>query len=218
MSAMVRKKRGCWRILLLVGLLVVALVIAAEQNLSQTMLDMAFARAYSIAVETVNRAVKQVVAGGVSYEDLIVTQMDAQGRVSMLRANTMRMNEIATKTALLAEKELNSIENQYINIPMGAALGIRFLAGYGPRIPVQILPIGAVQTNFDTEFVSAGINQTRHKIFLSLRTTVSLIIPTGSQLVEVNSTVPIAESIIVGEVPDSFVDVSDVEDMLNLVP
>ena len=146
MSAMVRKKRGCWRILLLVGLLVVALVIAAEQNLSQTMLDMAFARAYSIAVETVNRAVKQVVAGGVSYEDLIVTQMDAQGRVSMLRANTMRMNEIATKTALLAEKELNSIENQYINIPMGAALGIRFLAGYGPRIPVQILPIGAVQT------------------------------------------------------------------------
>ncbi len=218
MSAMVRKKRGCWRILLLVGLLVVALVIAAEQNLSQTMLDMAFARAYSIAVETVNRAVKQVVAGGVSYEDLIVTQMDAQGRVSMLRANTMRMNEIATKTALLAEKELNSIENQYINIPMGAALGIRFLAGYGPRIPVQILPIGAVQTNFDTEFVSAGINQTRHKIFLSLRTTVSLIIPTGSQLVEVNSTVPIAESIIVGEVPDSFVDVSDMEDMLNLVP
>ena len=218
MSAMVRKKRGCWRILLLVGLLVVALVIAAEQNLSQTMLDMAFARAYSIAVETVNRAVKQVVAGGVSYEDLIVTQMDAQGRVSMLRANTMRMNEIATKTALLAEKELNSIENQYINIPMGAALGIRFLAGYGPRIPVQILPIGAVQTNFDTEFVSAGINQTRHKIFLSLRTTISLIIPTGSQLVEVNSTVPIAESIIVGEVPDSFVDVSDMEDMLNLVP
>ena len=218
MSAMVRKKRGCWRILLLVGLLVVAVVIAAEQNLSQTMLDMAFARAYSIAVETVNRAVKQVVAGGVSYEDLIVTQMDAQGRVSMLRANTMRMNEIATKTALLAEKELNSIENQYINIPMGAALGIRFLAGYGPRIPVQILPIGAVQTNFDTEFVSAGINQTRHKIFLSLRTTVSLIIPTGSQLVEVNSTVPIAESIIVGEVPDSFVDVSDMEDMLNLVP
>ena len=153
-----------------------------------------------------------------SYEDLIVTQMDAQGLVSMLRANTMRMNEIATKTALLAEKELNSIENQYINIPMGAALGIRFLAGYGPRIPVQILPIGAVQTNFDTEFVSAGINQTRHKIFLSLRTTVSLIIPTGSQLVEVNSTVPIAESIIVGEVPDSFVDVSDMEDMLNLVP
>lgn len=218
MSAMVRKKRGCWRSLLLVGLLVVALVIAAEQNLSQTMLDMAFARAYSIAVETVNRAVKQVVAGGVGYEDLIVTQMDAQGRVSMLRANTMRMNEIATKTALLAEKELNSIENQYINIPMGAALGIRFLAGYGPRIPVQILPIGAVQTNFDTEFVSAGINQTRHKIFLSLRTTVSLIIPTGSQLVEVNSTVPIAESIIVGEVPDSFVDVSDMEDMLNLVP
>lgn len=218
MAACARKKSGGMRWLILLVLLLTAAVIAMEQNLSQTMLDMAFARAYSMAVETINRAVKQAMGQGVTYEELIDAQMDAQGRVSMLRANTMRMNEIATKTALLAEKELNSIENQYINIPMGAALGIRFLAGYGPRIPVQILPIGAVQTNFDTEFVSAGINQTRHKIFLSLRTTVSLIIPTGSQLVEVNSTVPIAESIIVGEVPDSFVDVSDMEDMLNLVP
>ena len=58
----------------------------------------------------------------------------------------------------------------------------------------------------------------RHKIFLNLRATVSLIVPTGSQLVEVTSTVPIAESIIVGEVPESFVDVNNEEDMLNLIP
>ena len=218
MSAKGRKKGGWLNWLLLAALLLAACAIWLEQNLSQTLLDMAFARAYSMAVETLNRAVKQVTAQGVSYEELMDARMDAQGRGSMLRANTMRMNELAAQTALLAEAELNSFENQFVEIPLGAALGVRFLSGFGPRLAVQILPVGAVHTSFDTEFETAGINQTRHKIFLDLRTTVSLIVPTGSQVVEVTSTVPIAESIIVGEVPDSFVDVSDQEDMLNLIP
>lgn len=218
MAACARKKSGWLRWLILVVLLLTAAVIAMEQNLSQTLLDMAFARAYSMAVETINRAVKQAMAQGVTYEELIDAQMDAQGRVSMLRANTMRMNELASQTALLAERELGSAENQVVEIPLGAALGVSFLSGLGPRLEVQILPVGAVHTSFDTEFETAGINQTRHKIFLNLRATVSLIVPTGSQLVEVTSTVPIAESIIVGEVPESFVDVNNEEDMLNLIP
>ena len=218
MAACARKKSGGMRWLILLILLLTAAVIAMEQNLSQTMLDMAFARAYSMAVETINRAVKQAMGQGVAYEELIDAQMDAQGRVSMLRANTMRMNALASQTALLAERELGSAENQVVEIPLGAALGVSFLSGFGPRLEVQILPVGAVHTSFDTEFETAGINQTRHKIFLNLRATVSLIVPTGSQLVEVTSTVPIAESIIVGEVPESFVDVNNEEDMLNLIP
>lgn len=218
MTACAHRKRGWLRWLLIAGLLLAAGLIAMEQNLSQTMLDMAFARAYSMAVETINRAVKEVTAQGITYEELIDAQTDAQGRISMLRANTLRMNELAARTALLAEEELNSAENQFVEIPLGAALGVRFLSGFGPRLEVQILPVGAVHTSFDTEFETAGINQTRHKIFLNLRATVSLIVPTGSQLVEVTSTVPIAESIIVGEVPDSFVDVNNEEDMLDLIP
>lgn len=218
MTAPRRKKTGMLRRLLLAFLALTALVIMMEQNLSQTLLDMAFARAYSMAVETLNRAVHKVTDDGVSYSDLMETQMDQQGRVSMLRANTMRMNALAAQTALVAEQELNSFENQFVEIPLGAALGVRFLSGFGPRLQVQILPVGAVNTGYDTEFETAGINQTRHKIFLTLRATVSLIIPTGSQMVEVESTMLIAESIIVGDVPQSFVDVSDQHDMLDFIP
>ncbi|MCI5955811.1 MAG: sporulation protein YunB [Clostridiales bacterium] len=217
MPACGAKRGGCLRGFVIAALLAAALMIVLEQNLSQTLLDMAYAQAYSMAVETLNRAVKQV-AEGIGYEELIETRMDGQGHVSMLRAKTMRMNEIASQTALLAEEELNSFENQFVDIPIGAALGIRFLSGFGPRISVQILPVGAVNTNFETEFEAAGINQTRHKIFLTLRATISLIVPTGSQLVDVTSKVPIVESIIVGEVPQSFVDVNDRDDMLNLIP
>ena len=212
-------RRKSWaRTAALLSLLMLAGLIALEQNLSQTMLDMAFARAYSMAVETLNSAVKKVMEEGISYDELIDTETDGEGRIRMLRANTMRMNALAAHTALVAERELNSFENQFVDIPLGAALGIRFLSGFGPRIAVQILPVGAVHASYETEFETAGINQTRHKIFLTLRATVSLIIPTGSEVVEVTSTLPVAESIIVGDVPQSFVDVSDEDDMLDLLP
>jgi len=212
------QRRGWVRLLVLAALCVLAIVIVMEQNLSQVMLDMAFARAYSMAVETLNHAVDKVMESGVTYEELMDTQMDAQGRVSMLRANTVRMNALAAETALVAERELNSFDNQFVSIPLGAAAGVRFLSGMGPRIAVQILPVGAVSASYDSEFETAGINQTRHRIFMTLRATVSLIVPTGSQVVEVGSTMPIAENIIVGDVPDSFVDVSDEADMLDLIP
>lgn len=215
---MKREKRNCRRLIILVILLVIAALILLEQNLSQTFLDLSYASAYSMAVETITRAVKQVVENGVGYGELMETKLDGEGKVTMLQANTIRMNELASETALLAEAELNSYGNQFVAVPIGAATGIGFLSGFGPTISVKILPVGAVHTSFQSEFSSAGINQTRHRIFLTLRTTVCLIVPMGTQMVDVNSSIPIAESIIVGQVPDSFVDVSDQEDMLNLIP
>lgn len=211
--------RKAWgRAAVFFSLLFLAGVILLERNLSQTMLDMAFAEAYSTAVETLNRAVKQVTEDEVEYAELVDVKLDAEGHVTMLRADAMRMNELAAKTALTAETELNSAENQIVRIPLGAALGVKSMSGFGPKMSMQILPVGSVHASFDTEFESAGINQTRHRIFLTLRATVSLIIPTGSQLVEVESKIPIAESIIVGAVPDSFVDVNDQKDILDLAP
>ncbi len=213
-----KRRRHFARVVVLAALLATSLFILLEKNLSQTLLDMAYATAHSIALETVNRAAQQVVGEGIDYSELMDVQLDSLGRVSMLRANTMRMNQLATQTAIMAQEQLNSIENQMVEIPLGAALGIRVLGGAGPRISVQIVPIGAVNTYYETEFETAGINQTRHKIFLTLETSVSLIVPANSRMVSVTSTVPIAESIIIGQVPDSFVDVNDTEDMLNLIP
>lgn len=212
------RKGGTIRILVLCVLLAIAGLILLEQNLSQTLLDMSYAQAYSIAVDTVNRAVRECIGAGVDYDRLIETTVDAAGKVTLMQTNAGAMNRLASETALRAEQELNSIENQSVSIPLGSAFGVKFLAGMGPYIHPRIIPIGAVSTGFESTFESAGINQTRHKIFLTLRATVSLILPNGSQRLEVNNTFPLAESIIVGEVPDSFVDVNNQDDMLNLLP
>ena len=209
------KKRASWGRKLLI-LLAVALLLLwfMQQNLNQVVLSMAQA----LTVSVLNQAVQEVLATGVSYDDMMIVQKDDAGRVSLLQANTTLMNSLASETALHAQAALSSLENQFVSIPLGAALGVTILAGSGPHIRVQILPVGAVSAQFSTEFQSAGINQTRHKILLTLEATVRLVIPNGVEEVAVSSQMAVAESIIVGLVPDSFVDVNNDSEMLNLIP
>lgn len=213
------KKRVSWGRKLLI-LLAVALLLLwfMQQNLNQVVLSMAYANAQALTVSVLNQAVQEVLATGVSYDDMMIVQKDDAGRVSLLQANTTLMNSLASETALHAQAALSSLENQFVPIPLGAALGVTILAGSGPRIRVQILPVGAVSALFSTEFQSAGINQTRHKILLTLEATVRLVIPNGVEEVAVSSQMAVAESIIVGLVPDSFVDVNNDSEMLNLIP
>ncbi len=199
----------------LAALLTALILLLLERNLESVILDMAYARAEAMAVEYIHEAVRDVMEEAVTYEDMMTVQTDREGRVTMLQANAVRMNELATVTALEAQSKLESAEAQSIAIPLGAALGVPFLSALGPRIRVHIVPVSAVSAAFSTEFESAGINQTRHKIYLSLRTTVRLVIPSGARQVSLGSQVLIAESIIVGEVPQSYVQVPEMSDALN---
>lgn len=209
-----RLRRAVRRIML--SLLVLGLIfLLLERNLEAVILDMASARAEAMAVEYIHEAVRDVMEDTVTYEDMMNVQTDGQGRVTMLQANAVRMNELATVTALEAQSKLESAESQSIAIPLGAALGVPFLSAMGPRVQVRIVPVSAVSAAFSTEFESAGINQTRHKIYLSLRTTVRLVIPSGARQVSLSSQVLIAESIIVGDVPQSYVQVPEMSDALN---
>ena len=199
---------------LLAVLIPVGLFFWMDANLRPVILTMADV----MAVQAMNDAVFDVMRSGGLYDDLMTVVLDENGRVSVMRADTARMNELATTSALRVQQNLGEIAEAGISIPMGAALGSQLFAGSGPRITVKIVPVGAVSTEFMSEFSSAGINQTRHRIFLKLDTTVQMVIPTGTQTARVSAQVPVAESIIVGAVPDSFVDVANEEDMLNLLP
>ena len=203
------------RWVILGGIMIVLFLLLMERNLESVILDMAHARAEAMAVEYIHEAVRDVMEEAVTYEDMMTVQTDQQGRVTMLQANAVRMNELATMTALEAQSKLESAEAQSIAIPLGAALGVPFLSALGPRVKVRIVPVSAVSAAFSTEFESAGINQTRHKIYLSLHTTVRLVIPSGARQVSLGSQVLIAESIIVGDVPQSYVQVPDMSDALN---
>ena len=206
-------RRLFWAALIL--LLLAAVFLLLEKNLEAVILDMAHARASAMAVEYINEAVRDVMGDQMTYDEMMTVHTDNAGRVTMLQANAVRMNELATVTALQAQARLESADAQSVSIPLGAALGLPFLSAAGPRIQVRIVPVSAVSAAFSTEFESAGINRTRHKIYLSLHTTVRLVIPSGAKTVSLGSQVLIAESIIVGDVPQSYVQVPDMDGALN---
>jgi sporulation protein YunB len=196
----------------------VGLISFALANLNPVVISMAEARSRQLAVEAINQAVAEVMEAAVSYSDLIQVSTDANGRVTMIRANTLLMNDLASRTALAVQRKLAALEDEGVSLPLGAAFGVNVLSGSGPRILVGVVPVGSVTTRFLTAFESAGINQTRHEISLEASTQMRIVIPTGASTVSVSAIVPVAEAIIVGEVPNSYVNVPDVDSMLNLIP
>lgn len=220
MTASLSKKcgRSSWMVLLAVLAIVAACLWYLERNLTEVVLSLADARARSLAVQSLNEAAEETVQSGVGYDQLMNVTTGTDGSVRLIQANTAEMNKLAARASIIAQQRLESLEGQSVSVPLGSALGLTIFAGSGPRIRVQILPVGSVTTRFDTEFQTAGINQTRHKVLLTLSATIQLVIPTGASVVEASTQVAVAESIIVGQVPDSFVDVNNDSDMLNLIP
>ncbi len=188
------------------------------RNLNPILISMAEARARQLAVEAMNRAIAEVMDSSVTYTELMRVSHDSLGRVSMLEANATLMNEIASAAALTAQSKLDTLADEGVGLPLFAALGIDLFSGAGPIIRVSITPVGAVSTRFVTSFESAGINQTRHEISLEASVVMRIVIPAGADSVSVSTYVPIAESIIVGSVPESYVSVPDGETALNLIP
>jgi len=221
MTAPIRKIRPKTALLclLLCALLIAISVLLVERNLTRVVLSLAQAQARALAVRILNEAAAELLSTGeVTYDSLMHVTSDGSGQVRLIQANTPEMNRLAARVSLLSQEKLQGTKDQAVRVPLGSALGLTLFAGAGPKIEVRILPVGSVHAEFHTDFQTAGINQTRHRITLMLTAQVQLVIPTGAQTVEAVTQVAMAESIIVGEVPETFTDVGDDMDMLDLVP
>ena len=194
-------------------------ILFVEENLTRMVLSLAQAQARSLAVRTLNEAAAELLSSGeITYDTLMHVTADESGRVRLIQANTPQMNRLAAKVSLMSQEKLQATRDQVVRVPLGSALGMTLLAGVGPNIEVHVLPVGSVQAAFHTDFQTAGINQTRHRVTLQLTAQVQLVIPTGTKTVEASTQVAMAESIIVGEVPDTFTDVGSDMELLDLAP
>ncbi len=109
------------------------------------------------------------------------------------------------ETTLATREALLSLADIPFEIPLGEAIDSYLLATYGPKIPVKLIPFGRVNTKLIDSFEEAGINQTRHKIYLQVSAEVQIVVPLISSAVEVITSVPITDAIFVGEVPDTAI-------------
>jgi sporulation protein YunB len=183
-----------------------AAVVIVERALFPTILATAKARAVQTAVMTINGAIRECLTQtGVDYQDLVRLHRDGDGGIAMMQANTLEIAKLTADVALASERAMIDLKHQSFSIPIGQVLGSQLLATYGPKIPVRIIPVGAVQVDMVDRFEAAGINQTRHSIYLNLDSYVRIVVPWQQTEVQIATRVPLVENIIIGEVPDTFV-------------
>ena len=216
-SRRVRRRRFLRRALLLL-LLLLTLFLLIDRNFRPFVFSLAEARSAAMASQVLSGALAEAIEDGVTYEDLMNVKMDQSGQVALLSANTMAMNRLATRAGDAALRRLNNMSSERVTVPLGAVLGTTLFSGSGPGVPVSIVPIGSIFTDFATEFEACGINQTRHKVYLQVTANIRIVIPTGAKTTQVSANMLVAESIIVGRVPEGFVGYDLTEEELNMVP
>src|SRR5690554_1702018 len=191
-------------IIMLFLLLVIVGFYYADVRLRPTLKAMAEARARVVATQSINQAIREEVVANIHYEDLIFVKVDNRGRVVLMQPNTGEINRLASDATITVQELLKKISREKITIPLGQLSGIQLLAGWGPDIPIRIVPVGTVESRVFDLFEEAGINQTRHKIYLEVKSKVRVIVPLISSNVEVKVEVPLTEAVIMGEVPQVY--------------
>jgi sporulation protein YunB len=164
----------------------------------------------NIATQTINSAVEKVLKGNdVGYDKLMILEKDSGGDITAVKSDTLQIDTLKYEITNEAVKELNAIDPKDISVPLGTVIGGQIFTGLGPQISVRVEPIGNVDTQIVNEFSSAGINQTRQQILLYIKTEITIIVSSYNVTTSVESNFTIADTVIVGNVPDSYTVVED---------
>lgn len=176
------------------------------------------AKVRSLSQRAVESVVWQVISDNIVYDSLINILRDETGKIVTISSNSATINMLALELTEKAQNALSRMGATGIDIPIGSFSGMPIFTGRGPTINIKMLPIGTIYCKFNSTFTEAGINQTNHRIYLKVFSSVSVILPTANQIVETQTELMISESIIVGEIPDTYLKSTNLDEMMNLIP
>ena len=199
-----RRRKTIVAVLLSVCLVVIAAAIYFQRNVTKVLISISEATMRAFTTVAINDAVYYTMSDGVRYEDLVSIERDAAGDITAVSANALKINKIARDAASISQANLKNVSLNGIPIPLGALTGIEALAGFGPRIHIRIIPVSSVTCAFSSEFESVGINQTKHSIYLNVVADISIVMPSRTERFAVTTDILVCECVLVGEVPDVY--------------
>ena len=155
------------------------------------------------------RAVSQVVGNvlneeGVSYSKLVNISYTDNNKIDLIELNTVEVNVLIRKITEGVQDSFDVLGKEGIEIAIGTFTGIPFLYGLGPKVDIQLVPVGTVSTKINSKFVSAGINQTLHSVNFEITTGIGMVLPAKTQNFNTMLEVLICESVLVGNVPSVY--------------
>lgn len=175
-----------------------------DHRLKPAMISMASIIAHQKAAEIIHQTLYEEILPDIKYEEIITIHKDTQNQVNFIQANSMAIGKIATKTGSLIKDKLFKLSETTIQIPLAQALGIDIIANRGPKVSIILTPMGIVDVTVSDTFEQAGINQVKHTVFMDVKTKINIVVPLISQDEAVEMRIPLAESIIIGPIPDTY--------------
>ncbi|MBR6353276.1 MAG: sporulation protein YunB [Oscillospiraceae bacterium] len=166
--------------------------------------QIAVSDARDIVTVQVNEAIARIMAEGDYAEDSFVSfEKNAAGEITAISANMARINALSAE---ILHEVVDATENRTlrVSIPLGNLTGVSLLMGRGPGVPVQIIMLTSSRVEFQNNIITAGINQTKHQIDLQVLVDIDILIPWGTESAQVVTDVMIADTVVVGKVPESY--------------
>ena len=162
----------------------------------------------SEAVRIINEESVKVFSEDFNYEDIINIEKDSEGNITMVRADTVKQNYLASQVVLNCDEKLSELGDLGVKIPLGYLTNNIMFYNIGPKITVKMQQVGNITTSYESEFESAGINQTRHKIYLNVEAKMRIVVPVHSDEIEVTTQIPVSDTIIVVKIPDTAINMN----------
>ena len=157
------------------------------------------------ASDLINDAIlEQIMEGQIQYDRIVYFEKDLNGRITALKTNMAEVNRLKTETLNLINDEIMAQDTDHLGVALGSLVLPEFFSGKGPSIPVRILTIRNSDANFQSEFTEAGINQTLQKLRMDVIVDVTILVLGKTETFTVSSQMVVAETIIVGDVPATY--------------
>lgn len=213
----VKKKKLRAIKLIALGAVLLAAALAVEERMRPMIETVAAYQSQIVATRNINDAVLDIIKEeDVQYNDMVTIRQGTDGQVASLTTDMVAMNRLKAAITNRVTDYLERETMQIIRIPMGTLLGGAVFSGRGPDVEFRLLPISYVETELYNDFVSAGINQTLHRIMLSVKVRVGAVVPFYTVSTDVNTSLCLAETMIVGKVPSAFTDINgDMSPLIN---
>lgn len=209
-----RQRVGIWLTLLVLALLAAA--VSLLWHLKPVMTSMATARVSNLVNRIVSAAVNEAVENGdIDYQNFVIFEKNETGHITALRSNVAEVNRMQGQITDEILHRLSEVATSELEIPLGTLTGSALLAGRGPSLFVRMQAVGSASAAFRNQFTAAGINQTRHQIFLDVDVYMSILLPGMKTSTKVSNEIAVAETVIVGGVPDTYTYFSTMPDEIG---
>lgn len=192
-------------VIIVVFVLFNTVLIFFDRRVMPSVIKIAEIMANSQTLDIINEESIKILNDDFNYDEMVKIQKDNEGNIILIQADTAKLNSIAAKLSTNCNSAFRDMNKATIKVPLGWMSDRSIFYNLGPTIKVNIEPVGNISTSYESKFESAGINQTRHKIYLNISAKVRLKLPMNNDDIDVTTQIPVSDTIVVGKIPNTTI-------------